>query len=138
MSFWLLSYDLAMQYDKRTFCQYYISLLKTKNNLIFTFYNNYDYNSQIIKIDLFFIGFTIYYTVNGLFYDDDTMHKIYKSKGNFDLEAHIPIIIYSFLISIILNTLLNLLALSNDAIISFKQNKTKINLDKREKELIDK
>ena len=133
----LLSYNLALQYDKRSFCQYYISLLKTKHNLIFAFCNNNDYNSKIIKIDLFFIGFAVYYTVNGLFYNDDTMHNIYKRKGKFNLEEHIPIIIYSFLISTILNTLLNLLALSNDAIISFKQN-TKINLDKRKRELIDK
>ena len=76
--------------------------------------------------------------MNGLFYDDDTMHKIYKRKGHFELEEHIPIIIYSFLISIILNTPLNLLALSNDLIISFKQNKTKKNLVKREEELITK
>ena len=58
-----LPYNLAIQYDKRTFCNYYISLLKTKHNLIFTFFNN-DYNSTIIKIDLFFIGFTIDYIVN--------------------------------------------------------------------------
>ena len=133
----LLSYNLALQYDKRSFCQYYISLLKTKHNLIFAFCNNNDYNSKIIKIDLFFIGFAVYYTVNGLFYNDDTMHNIYKRKGKFNLEEHIPIIIYSFLISTILNIPLNLLALSNDAIINFKQN-TKINLDKKEKKLIDK
>ena len=132
-----LPYNLAILYDKRKYCGFYASLLKIQHNFINSFMNNNDYNSKIIKIDLFFIGFAIYYTVNGLFYNDDTMHNIYKRKGKFNLEEHIPIIIYSFLISTILNTLLNLLALSNDAIISFKQN-TKINLDKREKELIDK
>ena len=47
-----LSYDLALTHDKRTFCQYYNSLLKTKHNLIFSFFNNDDYNPKIIKIDL--------------------------------------------------------------------------------------
>ena len=75
-----LSYNLAMQYDKRNFCQYYISLIKTKHNLFFALCNNNDYNSKIIKIDLFLIGFTIDYTVNALFFNDDTMHKIYQSK----------------------------------------------------------
>ena len=69
---------------KELFCNYYISLLKTKHNLIFTFFNN-DYNSTIIKIDLFFIGFTIDYIVNALFYDDNTMHNIYENKGQFKL-----------------------------------------------------
>ena len=40
------SYNLALQFDKRTFCDYYISLLKTKHNLIFALCNNNDYNSR--------------------------------------------------------------------------------------------
>ena len=52
-----LSYNLALKNDKRTFCQYYNSLLKEKHILFFSFYNSDDYNSRIIKIDLFFIFF---------------------------------------------------------------------------------
>ena len=82
------SYNLAKKYDKRNYCQYYASLLKTQHNLICALCNNKDYNSGIIKIDLFFIGFTIEYTVNALFYNDDTMHKIYENKGKFDLKFY--------------------------------------------------
>ena len=130
-----ISYNLAIQSDKRTFCQYYISLVKTKHNLMFALLNNTDYNSIMIKIDLFFIGFSIDYIINALFYTDDTMHKIYKSKGMFDLKTQLPIIVYSTLIIYILNTPLNFLALSNDAILSFKQDKTKNNIMKRAKSL---
>ena len=130
------SYDFTLLYDKRTFCQYYASLLKTQHNLICALFNNNDYNSGIIKIDLFLIGFTIEYTVNALFYNDDTMHKIYESKGNFDLETQVPIVIYSTIISMILNYPLNFLALSNDPIINFKQDNTKIELLKKSKNLI--
>ena len=130
-----LSYNLAIQSDKRTFCQYYISLVKTKHNLMFALLNKNDYNSIMIKIDLFFIGFSIDYIVNALFYTDDTMHKIYKSKGVFDLETQLPIIVYSTIITYILNTPLNFLALSNDAIISFKQNRAYYNIIKRAKYL---
>ena len=126
-----LSYNLALIYDKRSYCQYYISLLKAKHNLIFAFCNNNDYNLKIIKIDLFFIGFAIEYIVNALFFNDDTMHNIYENKGKYDLEAQISIVVYSSLISMLLNSLLSLLALSNDAVINFKQNKSKINLMKR-------
>ena len=131
-----LSYNLALKYDKRTYFDYYISLLKTKHNLIFTFCNHTDYNSGIIKLDLFFIGFSIEYTVNALFYNDDTMHKIYESKGQFDLIYQLPIIVYSYLISIIINTFLNFLALSNDIILGFKQYKSNYNIMKRIKILI--
>ena len=130
-----LSYKLAMIYDKRTYCEYYISLLKTQHNFISSFFNNNDYNSKIIKINLFFIGFAIEYTVNGLFYTDETMHKIYENKGEFDFVNQLPITIYSYLISMILNSPLNFLALSNDAILNFKNSNIKINIKKKAKNL---
>ena len=86
---------------------------------------------------IFLIGFTIECTINALFFNDDTMHKIYERKGEFDLYQ-IPIIIYSSLISMILNSPLNYLALSNDAIINFKQSSDKINIIERAKKLINK
>ena len=46
-----LPYNEAKKYDHRTFCLYYVSLLKTSHDLIFTFCYNSDYNSKIIKID---------------------------------------------------------------------------------------
>ena len=99
-----------------------------QHNLIFTFCKSNDYNCGIIKIDLFFIGFTIEYIINALFYNDDTMHKIYENKGDFDFETQLLIAIYSTIISMILNYPLNSLALSNDLIINFKQDNSKINI----------
>ena len=118
-----LSYESALRYDKRTYCQYYISLVKTKHLLIFSFFNKNDYNSKIIKIDLFIIGFVIYYAVNALFFNENTIHKIYEDNGVFNFIYQFPQILYSSIISSILNIILKLLALSNDDIIDFKQNK---------------
>ena len=133
-----LSYELAIENDKRTFSIYYISLIKTKHPIIFSFYYNNDYNSKIIKIDLFFIDFTILYTINALFFNDNTMHIIYENKGKFDIEYQLPKIIYSSLISMILNTIIKLLSLSNDLIIELKQNKEKIDIDERKDKLKNK
>ena len=44
-----LNYQNALIYDKRNYCEYYISLLKTKNNLIFSFCYSDDYNSKLVK-----------------------------------------------------------------------------------------
>ena len=118
-----LSYDLALQNDKRTFCQFYISLIKTKHEFIFAFFYNKDYNSKIIKIDLFFFSFTLNYTVNGFFFNDSTMHNVYESEGLFDFEYQLPIIFYSSCISMFLGALVQMLGLSNDTIIDFKKNK---------------
>ena len=63
------------------------------------------------------------------------MHKIYKDKGAFDFIYQLPKTIYSSLISIVLNTILKILALSSEAIIKFKQNKKRNAVDKRGIEL---
>ena len=63
------------------------------------------------------------------------MHKIYENKGAFDFVYQLPKILYSSLVSIVLNSILNLLALSNGGIIKFKENRTKKNLDTRKADL---
>ena len=65
------------------------------------------------------------------------MHQIYITKGKFDLEYQIPKTLYSTLISLLLNTVLKLLSLSNNDIILFKQNKERKNGEKRKRDLID-
>ena len=80
-----LEYKDAIISDKRTFFQFYLSLLKEGNLFVFAFYcNNNDYNSQIIKIFLFFFFFSVHFTINALFFNDDTMHKIYIDEGSFN------------------------------------------------------
>ena len=69
--------------------------------------------------------------MNALFYDDDTMHKNYKSSGAFDYKTQFPIMIYSLILSNTLNQPLNYFGLSNDDIITFKQEQTRRNLIKR-------
>ena len=130
-----LSYDLAIKYDKRTYCDYYFSLLRSKHLFIFSFITSNDYNSRIMKMDLFFIGFGMNYFVNALFFSDDTMHEIYEREGKFDFIYQLPQILYSSLISTVLDFLFNILALSNDAIIDFKKNRSKEGILKRKKDL---
>ena len=63
------------------------------------------------------------------------MHKIYETKGSFNIEYQLPKLIYSSLISNFLNTLLKFLALTDKGIIELKGNKSKINLDIRKTNL---
>ena len=73
--------------------------------------------------------------MNALFFNDDTMHKIYESNGSFDIESQLPIIAYSSLISTVLNILLKLLALSNDGIIDFKKERERKGIKAKGKNL---
>ena len=132
------SYDSALKNDKRTYWQFYISLIKTKHELIYTFFFDKDYNSKIIKIDLFIFGFALNYAINGLFFNDDTMHNVYENKGLFDVSYQLPLIIYSSFISMFLGSLVQMLGLSNDAIIDFKQSKEINNINERGEKIIKK
>ena len=131
-------FNLSLKNDRRTYFMYYLSLIRTKHSFIFSFVYNMDYNSKIVKIDLFFINFIISYAVNALFFNDNTMHKIYEDKGSFNLIYQLPQIIYSTLISSVLNFFLELLALPEDNILDYKNNKIKKDLKKRTKELKNK
>ena len=112
-----MPYEIALKNDKRSFLQYYVSLIQTKHILIFSFIYSKDYNSKIIKIDLFFIYFIIYFTVNALFFTDNTMHKIYTDEGVFNFLYQIPQIVYSFIISTIIDFLITFFSLSEDNIL---------------------
>ena len=115
-------YEKAIKFDKRSYFQYYISLLKSGNFLLFAFYsNNNDYNSHIIKIFLFFFFFSVDLTINALFFSDNTMHKIYIDEGSFNFIYQLPQIIYSFLISNVIKFLIKYLSLSEDNISEVKQ-----------------
>ena len=120
-----LDYGEAKENDNRTFFQYYLSLLRTNHILIFTFFQFGDYNSQSIKIYIFFYTFAINYLVSAMFYSDDIMHKILIDKGSFDFTYQLPQMFYSFIVSTALSIILDNLGLYEENIISFKNIKNK-------------
>ena len=119
----LLPYNEALQNDKRTYCQYNLSLIKTRHLLVFSFCNSEDYNSRIVKINLFFSTFAVNLTINALFFNDSTMHKIYEDNGKFNFIYQIPQILYSTIISSVLIILVKMTALSEKNIIKIKNAK---------------
>ena len=118
-----LSYQQALIIDKRTYFQYYCSLLRKKHIILFTFYPNNDYNLVFIKISLFLISFSLYMTINGFFFTDNTMHKIMIDNGKYNFIFEIPQILYSTVISAICNLILKRLSLSELHILAIKYEK---------------
>ena len=116
-----LSYKEALKLDKRNYCQYYLSLVRTKHIFIFTFITNTDYNSKIIKIILFLFSFSLYFTINTLFFNDGTIHKIYEDQGNFNFIYQIPNILYSTIITSIINIIIKFLSLTEKNILEIKK-----------------
>ena len=71
-----------------------------------------DYNVMSLKITLFLVSFSLYLTINGFFFNDKTMHKIYKDNGVFNIIFQIPQILYSSIITSVINIILKNLSLS--------------------------
>ena len=123
----ILPYKLAKIYDNRSFCVYYCSLIGRKQIIAFTFITKDDYNSRIIKINLFLFSVALYFRVNALFFTDSTMHEIFINNGEFNLIYQLPQIIYSSLISSIINVSLKSLALTENRVIEIKEQKKRNN-----------
>ena len=132
-----LSYDLALKYDKREFCDYYFSLIRSKQIIFFSFCDFNDYNSNIIKKFIFFLSFALHYTINALFFTDKTMHQIYQDEGKYNLLYQFPYIIYSAIIStFILRIMLITLVLTEKSIVEVKKQATKkLAIDKKKQVL---
>ena len=100
------TYEEALELDKRTYSQYYFSLLKTKHPLIFSFCPMEDYNTVIIKVSIFLLSFTIYFAINALLFTDSTIHKIYEDQGAYNFGYQIKNILIAFIISYILSNII--------------------------------
>ena len=127
----VISYKEAKESDKRTFFQFYLSLIKTKHILFFSFNPKRDYNCYAIKICIFFFNFTLFIFINILFYNDAMMHKIYQDKGKFNFIYILPQIIYSIIIISFLINLIIKFSLTQQNILDIKHEKNKHNLNAR-------
>ena len=134
------SYNEALQLDKRTFLQYYFSLIKTKIYFLFSFYPIDDYNIKIIKICLFLLFFSIFFAVNTFFFNDNSIHQIYKDGGKYSFAYFFPQIIYSFMICYIINSVIKYFSLSERNLLEIKKeedpNKISEKVEKTKKCLI--
>ena len=118
-------FEVASGKDKRTFIQYYWSLLKLKQLCIFTFYTNTDHNLRYVKIALFTLFLSFYFAFTALFFNDSIMRSIYTYKGNTDAAIHVTNIILSSLCTLIMSFIVRFVSLSERDIMSIKRQKDK-------------
>ena len=118
-----LKYEIALKIDKRSYFEYYWSLLKKKHLILFTFWHSNDYNIYTVKVSLFLLSFELYISINGFFFSDDTMHKLYEDKGKYNILYRIPQILFSTIISAVINVLLKKLSLTEANLLSIKEEK---------------
>ena len=68
----------ARKYDKRSFCKFYFSKLKEKQDIINIFCKQNNLESFQMRIMVFFYGISLYFFINALFF----YWKLYKYRNS--------------------------------------------------------
>ena len=126
-----LEYYEAIELDKRQFLQIYWAILMREHLVLFTFFSCNDYNIIYVKFARFIFLVCTDMAMNVFFFSDDSMHKIYLNYGKYDFIQQIPQIIYSTIISQLLELFLCYLSLTDKHIYQIK------NLKKEQKSIFD-
>ena len=121
LDFNCMPYEKAADLDKRTFLQNYWSKLKLKHLIIYTFISKNDYNLIYIKLTRFIFLICTSMALNVMFFFDSSMHKIYLDYGKYNFIQQIPQIIYSSLVSLIMEILIGLLSYTHVNIYYIRQ-----------------
>ena len=106
-----LDYNKALKFDKRNFFKIYWSLLRREHLIIFTFLIRNDHNIKYIKYCKFIINICSDMAMNVFFFSDESMHKMYLDYGKYNFVQQIPQIIYSTIISQLIEVFLCYLSL---------------------------
>ena len=122
-----LEYDLAIKLDKRNFLETYLSILKREHLIFFTFLIRNDYNIVSIKFARFIFLLCTDMALNVFFFADETMHKMFLDYGKYNFIQQINQIIYSTLVSQLIELLLGYLSLTDKHFYEIK------NLDNKNK-----
>ena len=124
-----MPYEIAIEKDKRSYFQYYISLLKMHQIFIFILNGNKDFNSYIMKLCILLFSFALFMVINSLFFNDSFFHVIYLDKGKYNFIYSLPKIIYSQIIASIIFILIKKFFLIHKNILEIKNDTNEFNLN---------
>ena len=98
-----------------------------RNQLIaFAFFYKNDYNLKSIKICIFCLSFSFYYTTNYFYFSEKVIHKIYEDKGKYDFSYFLPKIVAAFFVAYFLTVIIKFIFLSERNILQIKLQDTYI------------
>ena len=127
-----MPYSEAVQKDKRTFFQYYVSLIKSRHLFVSLFTN--DYNSLLIKISFVLLIFGTCIGINTIFFNDESVQRIYLKKGDYsiieNISQHTMPIIIAAIISSLTKSIISIFIYTDKVIVKLK---VKENIDKQER-----
>jgi len=108
-----LEYDEALELDHRNFLKIYLYLLFREHIILFTFFNWNDFNIFSIKLSKFFLAIATDMAFNVFFFSDESMHNVYVSGGEHDFIGQLAQMIYSTIISQLLQIFISFINIFN-------------------------
>lgn len=115
-----MEYDDAIKYDNRTFCRFYWDRLKDKQIIINTFCSKEYLRPITIKVILLFLNIELYFVVNGLFYSEEYISKLFHSeeKETFFsfLKRSFERLLYTTVVGVIVESLIGFIFLDENRI----------------------
>ena len=127
-----LEYLEALEEDNRNFFKIYWYLLKREHLLLFTFYNWNDFNLFSIKLSKLFLSICTDMAFNVFFFSDDSMHNIYISDGEHDFIGQLAQMIYSTIVSQVLQIFISYLTMTDIHYYQIKELKKEKNITSKQ------
>ena len=101
-----MDYDDAIRRDKRTFCVYYGEKIQSEQMILNTFCHKEYLKPMPIKIILLVLQVELYFFINGLFYNEEYVTKIFElEKDTFGNKTwrFLDNLFYAFIVGVIIN-----------------------------------
>ena len=101
-----MDYDDALRRDNRTFCRFYCDKILSEQIILNTFFNKEYLKPMPIKIMLLVLQINLYLFINGLFYNEEYVTKIFElKKDSFSQKIwrFFDNLFYAFLVGVIIN-----------------------------------
>ena len=115
-----MEYEKAKNEDKRNFCKIYNDILLNKHILLNIIYEEDKYKPRTVKLIIYLLSIDLYFVINGLFYSESYISQLYKSKEKERFFTFVPRsitrFIYSYIVIIIVNFLINFIIINGNKI----------------------
>ena len=132
-----LDYDKACELDERGCCKTYWSVLMREHIILVTFFAGYDYNLFYVKMERFFVLICTQFTMNGLFFIHESMHRKYVQGEDLTFVEKIPQLLFTLIVSHIIEVILCCLSMTDTPIYEIKALSKKQNSGEKIIDIID-
>ena len=132
-----LEYEQACEYDRRSFCRTYISVLMREELVLFTFFSWHDYNLFYIKIARFLVLMCTSFTMTALFFFHKTMYKKQDVEENWSFVQKLPQLLFVLIANHIIEVYLCFLSMTDASIYEIKSLAKTPNNGKKVIDIID-